>query len=436
MARILAYTAPGRGHLFPIVPTLDELRDRGHEVSVWLLQSEVESMLRRGFDAKAVDPNIEAELFEDWRADNPRDALAIAVRGIFNRAKLDSIDLRNAIAEVKPDAVIVDANCWGALCEAEKWGEPFAMFCPYPLPISSRDAPPFGAALRPARGPIGRVRDRLLRPLIIGALEKKTLPSMNELRNGMGLTALSGVDDLFSGAPLVLSMTAEPFEYPRSDWPDNIVMIGPCAWEPPSTPPAWLEAIDRPIVLVTTSSEFQDDGKLIATALEALKDEPVEVVATLPAGDPSAYSVPDNAHVEGFVPHGPVLDRAACAITHGGMGATQKALAKGVPVCVVPFGRDQPEVARRVQVAGAGTTLSAKRLTAERLRSKVRQAMAMSEGARRVAEGFSAAGNGVAAADAIESRLLGDAVTPTARSKSGLSSGVSRAVAADDLPLA
>jgi UDP:flavonoid glycosyltransferase YjiC (YdhE family) len=49
-----------------------------------------------------------------------------------------------------------------------------------------------------------------------------------------------------------------------------------------------------------------------------------------------------------------VLDRAACAVTHGGMGATQKALAHGVPVCVVPFGRDQLEVARRVRTAGAG----------------------------------------------------------------------------------
>jgi UDP:flavonoid glycosyltransferase YjiC (YdhE family) len=47
-----------------------------------------------------------------------------------------------------------------------------------------------------------------------------------------------------------------------------------------------------------------------------------------------------NAHVERFVSHGPLLDRADCAVTHGGMGATQKALASGVPVCVVALGRD------------------------------------------------------------------------------------------------
>ena len=62
-------------------------------------------------------------------------------------------------------------------------------------------------------------------------------------------------------------------------------------------------------------------------------------------------------------------------VTHGGMGATQKALANGVPVVAVPFGRDQLEVARRVEVAGAGVRLPSRRLSAARLESAVREAM-------------------------------------------------------------
>jgi UDP:flavonoid glycosyltransferase YjiC (YdhE family) len=53
---------------------------------------------------------------------------------------------------------------------------------------------------------------------------------------------------------------------------------------------------------------------------------------------------------------------AVCAVTHGGVGATQKAISCGVPVCVVPFSRDQLEVARRADVSGAGTRLLASRL--------------------------------------------------------------------------
>jgi UDP:flavonoid glycosyltransferase YjiC (YdhE family) len=140
----------------------------------------------------------------------------------------------------------------------------------------------------------------------------------------------------------------------------------------------------------------------VTEALEALAGEDVEVVATLPTADVGRTPVPANARVEPFQPHSPILARAACAVTHGGAGATQKALAAGVPVCVVPFGRDQLEVARRVEVAGAGTRLPAQRLRPERLRAKIREAMTMRAGARRVAEGFAATGGPAAAAAAFE----------------------------------
>ena len=100
------------------------------------------------------------------------------------------------------------------------------------------------------------------------------------------------------------------------------------------------------------------------------------MVATVPAGKPDGVTTSPNATVCSFVPHGAVLDRAVCAVTHGGDGVTHKsALVRGVPVCVVPFGRDQFEVARRVEVARCGTRLPAKKLSPSRLRAKVREAM-------------------------------------------------------------
>jgi MGT family glycosyltransferase len=197
-------------------------------------------------------------------------------------------------------------------------------------------------------------------------------------------------------------MTAEPFEYRHSDWPANLRLVGPCEWEPPAAPPDWLAEIDRPLVLVSTSSEFQDDGRLVRCALEGLSGEDVFVIASVPAGDLTQFVVPPNAKVLRFAPHAPILARATCAVTHGGMGVTQKALARGVPVCAVPFGRDQLEVARRVEVSGAGTRLPSDRLTPERLRSKVREAMARRESACRIAAAFAEAAGPEAAADAVE----------------------------------
>ncbi len=301
--------------------------------------------------------------------------------------------------------MIVDVQSWGALAAAEAWGGPWAAFCPYPLPLPSRDAPPFGPGLPPARGPLGRLRDRALRPLVFGAAERIVVSRLNEVRARVGVGPVDATT-MFTRPPLMLYMTAEPFEYPRSDWPPNVRLVGPCAWDPPAEPPVWLDAIERPLVLVTTSSEFQDDGRLVRTALEALAGEDVEVVATLPAADAAGFDVPANARVMAFVPHGPLLERAACAITHGGMGATQKAIARGVPVCAVPFGRDQLEVARRVEVAGAGTRLPLSKLGPDRLRAAVREAMTRRAGAERIAAAFDRAGGPVAAADAFERELL------------------------------
>src|SRR3954447_13082981 len=401
VSRILAYTSPARGHLFPLVPILDELHARGHEIHLRTLSSEVAMTRARGFHSGPIDAAIEAVEHRDFEGKNPREGLKISVRTFIERAAHETPDLGQAIETVQPDALIADVQTWGGLAVAEAWDGPWASFIPYPLALPSVDAPPFGPGLRPARGLPGRIRDRLLRPLVYGAMAKIILPPVNQIRTAAGLSDAG--DDFMTRAPLVLYMTAEPFEYHRRDWPDNIEMIGPCAWDPPAAAPEWLDDVKRPLVLVTTSSEFQDDGHLVRTALEALSTEDVEVVATLPAQDPQSFAdAPANARVLPFVPHAPLLERAAVAITHGGMGATQKALARGVPVCAVPFGRDQLEVARRVEVSGAGVRLPASKLTPERLRASVHEAMNRRQAAQRIADAFARAGGPCRAADLYE----------------------------------
>jgi MGT family glycosyltransferase len=409
MSRILAYTSPALGHLFPMTPLLLELRSRGHHVHVRTLAGQVERMESLGLEASATDAHIETIENVDWKAGNARAALASVVATFVARGKYDAPDLEQAIAAQRPDLLIVDINAWGASVAAEASGLPYVVFSPYTPPIRSEGTPPFGPGFKPLPGLLGRLRDGLLRPVVMGAAEKAMRPGIAELRAARGLPPAASADAFFRRAPLMLVTTAEPFEYHHDDWGPDIRMIGASAWEPPGELPAelidWLDETDRPLVVVTTSSEFQDDGVLVRTALEALAGEPVSVVATMPSGVPHDLVVPANARVERFLPHGPLLERAAVAVTHGGMGATQKALSHGVPVCAVPFGRDQLEVAMRVEVSGAGTRVPAKKLGPEKLAAAVREAMGCSDGARRVAEGYRATGGVPAAADEIEARF-------------------------------
>jgi UDP:flavonoid glycosyltransferase YjiC (YdhE family) len=283
MTRVLAYTSPARGHLYPLTPILAELRDRGHEVVLRTMASQVPLMRELGFDAAPIDPQIETIKHDDWQTSSQPAALGRSVATFLARARSDGPDLRTAIAETDPDIVIVDINSWGAVAAAEAWGGRWASFCPYPLPVSSRHAPPFGPGFAPARGPLGRLRDRLARPVVLGTVERTMMPKVNAVRREHGLEALRNADALYGRPPLLLYLTAEPFEYPRSDWPENVVMVGPCDWDPDVAAPAWLDEIASPIVLVTTSSEFQGDARLVQAALDALRDEPMFVVATLPA---------------------------------------------------------------------------------------------------------------------------------------------------------
>jgi UDP:flavonoid glycosyltransferase YjiC (YdhE family) len=71
----------------------------------------------------------------------------------------------------------------------------------------------------------------------------------------------------------------------------------------------------------------------------------------------------------------------------------------------VPFGRDQLEVARRVEVGGAGTRLPARRLTLDRLREATLQAMGVRGGAEKIAQAYREAGGPARAADHFEGLL-------------------------------
>lgn len=400
--RLLVYTSPARGHLYPVTPIAAELAARGHDIHLYGLANELAHLEPLGITGSPIDPAIETIEILDWQERSLRGAGMSALRTFAQRSLHEAPDLARAIERHDPDLLVIDINCWGAATVAESSGLPWAMFAPYLLPLRSRDAPPFGMGLRRRDGPVGRIRDAIVARMVGTSWDRMAMPTIKQLRAEHGLPAVAQFDDLFACPQLLLSLTAEGFEYPRSDWPANVRLVGSVNWSPPQPAPAWLEELSDPLVLVTCSTERQRDKRLLHVALEALPSTGMSVIGTTAAHNPEEFDVPPGSRVARFVSHDAILERAACVVCHGGMGITQKALAAEIPVVVVPFGRDQLETARRVEFAHAGVRLTPRRLTPARLADAVATAIECREGARRVSRAYTAAGGAAAAAEEIE----------------------------------
>ena len=181
---------------------------------------------------------------------------------------------------------------------------------------------------------------------------------------------LSRYASLLASANLVLHATDQVFDFAFDRLPPRHHYVGPLGiWEPPGEPPPYLNEPGDPWVLVSISSQLQDDLPLAEAALAALADRPVRVLLTVgPDHDPSEVSErPGNARIERTVPHSAVLERAELLISHAGHGSVMKALWHGRPMVLIPWGRDQPGVAARAQALGVADVVPRTEATRETL---------------------------------------------------------------------
>ena len=401
MSRFLVYTSPASGHLLPLVPGVLALRGRGHQVRVVCATSDVDLMTQAGIDAVAVDPRIQEIQLSDHAAGSDKERLRQGHRDLLTRGRFDGADLDRHVAEWGPDVLLVDTNAYGAKTRAKVSGLPWAILMPSVLPLPGRGIPPYGLGLRPARGPLGRVRDAVLWKVVERLFGQALLPGLNQLREESGLPAFTSPLEILDDADAVICTAGAPLEYARQDLPARVHLVGAQVWDPPSDRPAWLDEPGDPWVLVTCSTDYQGDERLAEVAVEALADLPVRVLVTMAdAYDSSSVRSQGNVRVERHVPHGQVLPLASAVVCHAGFGIVTRSVAAGVPVVAVPFGRDQPEVARRVVEAGAGVSLPSKKLDVQRLRAAVLQAQSMRSSVEQAARSLREHGGGERFADA------------------------------------
>jgi len=137
--------------------------------------------------------------------------------------------------------------------------------------------------------------------------------------------------------------------------------------------PEWVEQLggERPAVLASASTVGAADTQLVAAVGEAVDGEDVDVVLTVAAAG-TLPPLPENVRVVRITPHGSLLPRVAAVVSHAGNGTVTRAACAGVPLLLLPDGKDQFDVARGAAAAGIALVLDRDEADATRVRARLR----------------------------------------------------------------
>lgn len=366
----LFVTVDGGGNVTPVLSVVRQLVARGHRVRVLTepcLQAPVEEIGATfiGFREYFTRADRTVDIFKDWNAGPLKNPAFDNV--VFGPARIVAQETQAALRTEPTDVVVADVLMPGALIGAEAEGVRRVSLFHMTDYMPSGDRPPGGLGLAPAQNLLGRWWIRLMSALFAKAINAN-LPQINTARRAVGLPPVASILELFHKADLRLIQTAAEFDFLSTSAPDNLHYTGPVLDEPDWVTPwhnPWPDTDTRPLVLVSFSSTFMNQGTVLQRIADALAELPVRGLITLGmAMAGQTITVPENVVVVASAPHTQILPQTKLVVTHGGHGTVMRALSHGVPLLCLPMGRDQMDNAARVVHHGVGLKLRSKATSA------------------------------------------------------------------------
>lgn len=268
-------------------------------------------------------------------------------------------DLLPHLRSARLDRVVYSFTVFGAMVAAQSVGVSFGVLIPniYPMPTPSQ--PPMGMVLSPSQTFVGRGRDRLLGEIGTRMLAHYVMPRLNALRRELDLPQLRNAWQQVHGARRELVLSSHAFDIANNC--DSTVRYV----DPMLDDPGWAHSHhsveprgEGPLILVAMSSAEQGQLGVLQNAIEALSNLPVRAVVTTGLSiDLCDLSGGARVEIVRAAPHHDLMTHTGLVITHGGHGTVMKSLTAGLPMVILPQGRDQADNAVLVSLRGAGITL-------------------------------------------------------------------------------
>lgn len=383
MSKIIVLIEPAEGHFNPFVPIITSLVAQGHEtvcVTGLCFKKRVEKMGAIFLPLPSKWDPGEVAVYEYFPALKNKKGLA-QVKYYLKHIMYDQIPdilslLKNLIYKFPADVVICDTFMLAGNWLTELGGPPSIRVSVLPLSLPGKDIAPFGLGLLPGKTVLTRFRNNFLNFLFEKVLFRDVQFHANSIREGVGLSPFEKSVFIkgYEIPNLVLHTSIPSFEYARHKVPENFRFIGPVLVPPDAeyNMPEWWSVLDTelPLILLNQGTVAINADDLIRPTIEALTNEPV-IVLIVPVAEGELNSLPENMHAEPFIPFGNLLPHIDIMISNGGLGATQNALAHGVPVIISGVTEDKMEVAARVEYTGAGINLRKQRPSAAEIKNAV-----------------------------------------------------------------
>ncbi|NEQ35487.1 MAG: glycosyltransferase [Okeania sp. SIO3I5] len=399
------------GHLNPMLPLGQELKRRGHRVTMI-------GML----DAEAKTLAAGLEFLAYGTEEYPQGAIA---KSLNNLSKLSGLaafrytmklfteganvllrDAPKIIKDAGIDALLIDQTSSGGLI-ADFLEIPFITICSAVVLNQDESVPPHLTNWQYNPAWWAKLRNKATWNLY-RRLTKPIREVVAEYRRQWNLPLYSHPKNVYSQLAQISQQPAE-LEFPRKNLPQWFHFTGPYHYsgtrEPVSFP--WDKLTDKPLIYAsmgTVQNRLINVFYKIAAACEELD---AQLVISL-GGSATPESLPNlsgNPLVVEYAPQLEILQKATLTITHAGMNTTLECLTNGVPMVAIPIANDQPGVAARIAWSGAGEAIPVKRLTAPRLRTAISQVLTQpsyKQNALRLQEAINRAGGVTRAADIIE----------------------------------
>jgi MGT family glycosyltransferase len=413
---VIVCSVPAEGHVRPMLGVARGLLARGWRVRFLTGRRFAAEVTESGADFLPLP--ADADTLDQLDRSKRRAGLAVLNEemrlAFLDPAPGQARALLEAIGERPADAVLADTLFLGAaaLQSLELRNRPLHVTCGItPLGLADDDVAPMGLGLTPMRGPIGRLRNRMLYALATKVLLKPAHQAADETLKSLGAKGLEGrfLTNGLRNADLIAQLSVPAFEYPLRDTPDNLVFVGPMsrAKRPGAAP---VVPDEPPLIHVTQGTQANIDfSELIGPALEALADEPVQVLVTA-GGRPidTLPPLPANARAEQFLDYGEVLPRCRAFVTNGGYGGLLAALEHGLPIVVAGDTEDKKETSARVAWSGTGISLRTGHPKPEAIRRAVRRVLAdpaYADRSRRIGAEIDSSGGAEALVTEIDRRI-------------------------------